>query len=73
MPMGGTELLIILAIVLLFFGASRVPRLGRSLGQGMREFRRGVSENPDQGEAGGARRLPERRAGCSGSVPKSCW
>ncbi len=47
MPMGGMELLIILAIVLLLFGASRVPRLGRSLGQSLREFRKGVSEDSD--------------------------
>lgn len=57
MPMGGTELLIVLAIILLFFGASRVPRLGRALGQSMREFRQGISEDPDRGE-NGARRLP---------------
>ena len=39
--MGGGELLIILAVVLLFFGAKRVPELSRSLGRGMREFREG--------------------------------
>ncbi len=40
MPLGGTELLIILAIVLLFFGAKRVPELARSLGKGMHELRK---------------------------------
>ncbi len=59
MPLGGTELLIILAIILLFFGAKRVPQLGRSLGESMREFRQGVSEDPDRGEEDGARRIPE--------------
>ncbi len=75
MPMGGTELLIILAIVLLFFGAKRVPRLGRSLGQGMREFRRGVSEDLERGrEEDGARQLPEgesrEKASPSGSASR---
>ncbi len=56
MPMGGTELLIILAIILLFFGAKRIPELARSLGRGTREFREGISEDPDRGEAE-ARRL----------------
>jgi sec-independent protein translocase protein TatA len=37
MPMGGLELLILLAIILLFFGAKRVPELARSLGVGARE------------------------------------
>ena len=43
--MGGMELLIILAIIMLFFGAKRVPELGRSLGKSMREFRKGASED----------------------------
>jgi sec-independent protein translocase protein TatA len=42
--MGGAELLIVLAIILLFFGAKRVPELGRSLGKGIREFRQGTTE-----------------------------
>ncbi len=48
MPMGGMELLIILAIVLLFFGATRIPQLGRSLGESMREFREGSSKDTDK-------------------------
>jgi sec-independent protein translocase protein TatA len=47
--MGGMELLIILAIILLFFGAKRVPELGRSLGSGIREFRKGTAD-PDAGK-----------------------
>src|SRR5215216_3899093 len=54
--MGGTELLIVLAIILLFFGARRVPELGRSLGQSMREFRKGASEEPDE-----AKKLDEQK------------
>jgi sec-independent protein translocase protein TatA len=46
-PLGGMELLIILAIILLFFGAARVPQLGRSLGKSMREFRKAASEDSD--------------------------
>jgi sec-independent protein translocase protein TatA len=42
--MGGMEILILLAIILLFFGAKRVPELGRSLGSGIREFRKGTAE-----------------------------
>jgi sec-independent protein translocase protein TatA len=44
------ELLILLAIVLLFFGAKRVPELGRSLGKGIREFRKGTAEAGDDGK-----------------------
>jgi sec-independent protein translocase protein TatA len=50
--MGGAELLILLAIILLFFGAKRIPELGRSLGRGMKEFRKGTSEDLDEAELG---------------------
>jgi sec-independent protein translocase protein TatA len=50
MPMGGTELLVILIIILLLFGAKRVPELARSLGNGKHEFRRGIKEGEAEGE-----------------------
>jgi sec-independent protein translocase protein TatA len=37
--LGPTELIIILVIVLIIFGASRLPGLFRALGQGVKEFR----------------------------------
>jgi sec-independent protein translocase protein TatA len=39
---GGTELIILLVIILLLFGAKRIPDLARSLGRGTREFREGI-------------------------------
>ncbi len=42
--MGALELLILLAIILLVFGAKRVSQLGRSQGKGVQEFRKGVAE-----------------------------
>ncbi len=41
--LGGLELLILLAVILLFFGAKRLPQLGRSLGRGIRELREGFA------------------------------
>jgi sec-independent protein translocase protein TatA len=41
MNFGVTELLIVLAVVLLLFGSTRLPALARSLGQARREFQRG--------------------------------
>jgi sec-independent protein translocase protein TatA len=49
--LGGGELLILLAIILLFFGAKRVPQLGRSLGKSMREFRKAAAEDSEAVEA----------------------
>ena len=50
MPMGGVELLILLVIILLFFGARRVPELGRSLGIGARELKKAAAEDADESE-----------------------
>ncbi len=50
MPMGGAELLILLAILLLFFGAKRIPQLARSLGTGARELKKATSEDPAESE-----------------------
>ena len=44
MNFGPTELLIVLAIVLLLFGSTKLPKLARSLGQASKEFKTGVKE-----------------------------
>ena len=44
------DLLIILAIVLLLFGAKKLPELSRSLGQSAKELRKGLSEVKDSKE-----------------------
>lgn len=46
-----TDLIIILVIVLLIFGPKRLPGLGRQLGQGMREFKDGITGNSKDEEA----------------------
>jgi sec-independent protein translocase protein TatA len=44
---GGTELIIVLLVVLLFFGATRIPELAKGLGSGIREFRNSASGQND--------------------------
>lgn len=39
---GGTELLVVLFIVFLFFGPKKLPELGKSLGKGIGEFKRAM-------------------------------
>lgn len=46
--LGWPELTIILVIVLIIFGASRVPEVGRAIGRGIREFRGAVTSAEDE-------------------------
>lgn len=41
---GGPEVLVVLVIVMLLFGASRLPKLARSMGQAGKEFKEGLKE-----------------------------
>jgi len=42
--LGPTELFIILLVVLVLFGATKLPKLARSMGQAQTEFKRGLKE-----------------------------
>ena len=56
MNLGPTELLIVLVIVMVLFGASRLPKLARSLGESSKEFKKGLSEGARDDEAGDSTR-----------------
>lgn len=48
---GAPELIIILLIVLVLFGSTRLPKLARSIGQASKEFKKGIDEgdkSPDE-------------------------
>ena len=47
MRLGFGEILVILALALLFFGPSKLPQLGASLGQAIKGFKKGLSEHDD--------------------------
>lgn len=54
MRFGFWEILIVLSLVLLFFGPKRLPGLGQSLGSAIRNFKRGIggeADDPKQLEA----------------------
>ncbi|MGD1044749.1 MAG: twin-arginine translocase TatA/TatE family subunit [Bacteroidota bacterium] len=41
---GGSELFLILLVILVFFGAKKLPELAKGLGQGIREFRKAAKD-----------------------------
>lgn len=56
--LGTTELVIILVIVLIFFGAGKLPELGRTLGSGIRNFQKSVRGEDEENE-----KLTDSKAG----------
>ena len=46
--LGPTELIIILVIIIVLFGAGRISKIAGELGQGIREFRRGLASDDEK-------------------------
>ncbi len=45
--LGTTELIVILAVVVLLFGATRLPQLGQGIGQAIKNFKKGVKDSAE--------------------------
>lgn len=63
--LGFTEILILMLVLLLVFGARRIPEIGASIGQGIKEFKKSLK---DSGETEDRSALPSPPA-ASASVP----
>jgi sec-independent protein translocase protein TatA len=48
--LGGTELILILAVALLLFGGKKLPELAKGLGQGIREFKKATKAVTDEAQ-----------------------
>ena len=59
--LGYQELLIILIIVLILFGANRLPELARSLGSSVKEFKKGVNEVKAEDNTAAAKKPEENK------------
>lgn len=45
---GGTEIILISVVILLIFGGKKIPELMRGVGQGVRQFKKGLNEDTEQ-------------------------
>lgn len=48
MRLGMWELLLILGIVIILFGAKRIPEMGKGIGEGIRNFKKSVKDNNEE-------------------------
>jgi sec-independent protein translocase protein TatA len=64
--LGFTEIAILVGILVLFFGAKRIPEIGQSIGKGIKEFKRGLSDKaPEEPPATSDSSLPPAAGGGS--------
>ncbi len=49
-PVGPQELILILLVIVIIFGARRLPELGKSLGEGIKNFKKSVSKETTKPE-----------------------
>lgn len=66
---GVQELLLIFAILLVLFGATKLPQLGRGLGEGIRNFKKGLADD-DQGTIDEGRQPAEEGRGSEHDPPR---
>ncbi len=57
--LGATEIILIVLVILVFFGAKKIPELAQGLGKGIREFKKATREISDDVEEG-AKKLDEK-------------
>jgi len=62
----GSEWIIVILVVAVIFGASRLPLLGRNLGQGIKEFKKGINDARDDKRGKGQPGGPVSQDGSSG-------
>jgi sec-independent protein translocase protein TatA len=67
---GFSEMLILLVIVLVLFGARRVPEIGASIGKGIREFKRNISDVDRQIREPEPETRTERLAAADATAPR---
>ncbi len=67
--LGMSEMWIILALALLFFGASRLPGIARSLGRSVNEFKAGMKDDGSGGTAGTGTGTGANSGANSGGTP----
>ena len=60
--LGGGEIVVLVLIVLLVFGAQRLPEAGKAVGKGIREFQRALRETKDELERPDGSTPPPRDA-----------
>jgi sec-independent protein translocase protein TatA len=72
--LGFPEIMLIMVVVLLLFGAKRLPEVGASIGKGIREFKRSLTDTQEAimgGDEAQRNNLPPRQTDAPPTTPSS--
>ena len=58
---GTTEIILILLLVLVFFGSKKIPELAQGLGRGIRDFRKAMKAGDDESRTDDQRNIEEKK------------
>lgn len=59
--LGTTEIILIILLVLVFFGAKKIPELAQGLGKGIRNFRKAMKEGDDESRSDDEKKIEEKK------------
>lgn len=60
-PVGPTELLLIVLIIVIIFGSRKLPELGRSLGEGIKNFKKSISPKDNEDKSSSEKSKPPEK------------
>lgn len=69
MGMGPTELIVILIILLVLFGGSKLPGLAKGLGQSIKEFKKASKDEPEAEKPAGSAEATKKEAAATAAKP----
>jgi sec-independent protein translocase protein TatA len=61
MNLGAPELILIFLVVLVLFGAKKIPELAQGLGKGVKEFRKAMKDVQDDGEQDPSKKIEDKK------------
>ncbi|HVU07628.1 MAG TPA: twin-arginine translocase TatA/TatE family subunit [Verrucomicrobiae bacterium] len=67
--LGGWEIILILAVVLILFGAKKLPELAKGLGTGIKEFKKATREVTDEIQNAGDEKSAPQKSATTGQSP----
>jgi sec-independent protein translocase protein TatA len=61
MNLGAPEIILIVLVIFIFFGAKKIPELAQGLGKGVKEFRKAMKDAENENEEESTKKIEEKK------------